>query len=250
MTEGMPTVRMEPTTFFVQLQIPESEPDLGIALEVKDPHQRCADPLSGHRGNSCAGNAHSRNPKGRHTENEHRIQQNIGNGAGSLADHGVHRPAGGLEQPLTQDLDKYAHRQQAADLRVDDAAFHRFRHLGLDPVVGLHPHRTEDHEAHRNDQHQRQSVSSGKIGLFLVLLSQGFAQQGIDAHADAHGETDLQILHRESQGQSGNGTFGDLGNIDAVHHVVKCLDDHGYDHGQRHVDKQFANRHHAHLIFL
>ena len=72
----------------------------------------------------------------------------------------------------------------------------------------------------------------------------------MDTDCTIGGKTDLHILHRESQGQGCDSTLRNLRYVDAVHHIVQGLNNHGNDHGQCHIHKQFAHRHNAHLIFL
>ena len=94
------------------------------------------------------------------------------------------------------------------------------------------------------------TLSGGAVGGLLISLSQALGKQGVDAHADAHGKADQQILDGEGQGQRRHRAFRHLGNVDAVHHVVKRLHQHGDDQGQRHVGDQFPDGHNAHFVFL
>ena len=103
-------------------------------------------------------------------------------------------------------------------------------------------------ECPRGDEHQKNSVARGLVHPFLISLSQGFAQQGVHAHADTGGKADLHILYRERQPQRCHGTFGNLGHINAVHHIVHSLDQHRNNHRQCHRQQQLAHRHHAHFI--
>ena len=93
-------------------------------------------------------------------------------------------------------------------------------------------------------------TGGGAVGGLLIFLTQTLGKQGVDAHADAHGEADQQVLDGEGQRQRRHRALRHLRNVDAVHHVVKRLHQHGYDHGQRHVGDQLPDGHDAHFVFL
>ena len=78
------------------------------------------------------------------------------------------------------------------------------------------------------------AVAGRLIGFFLVALAQRLTHHGIDTHANTRGKADQQILHREGHTQSSNRTVGNPGHIEAVHHIVKGLHQHGNNHGQSH----------------
>ena len=162
----------------------------------------------------------------------------------------MHRPAGGLEQPLAQNGRKAAQAEHAADAGVDDAALHGFQVIGLNGKVGTHAEQAEQNEQHHGNGHQHDAVSGGAVGGLLIFLPQALGKQGVDAHTDAHGKADQQILNGEGQGQCRHRALRHLRNVDAVHHVVKRLHQHGYDHRQRHIGDQFPHGHDAHFVFL
>ena len=59
---------------------------------------------------------------------------------------------------------------------------------------------------------------------------------------------DEQVLDGEGKGKGGDGGLRDAGDIDAVHHIVQSLDQHGDHQGQGHVDQQLANGPGAHFV--
>ena len=179
---------------------------------------------------------------------QHGVQDDVDDGAGGLDDHGLGGPAGGLEQPLAEHLDKDTHRQQAADAGIGDASLHGLRHGGLHLIVGPNAEAAEKHENGGGNAHEQKALTGCPVGGFLILAAQALGQQGVYAHTDAHGKTDLHILHRKGQAQGGHRAFGHLGNIDAVHDVVKGLHQHGNDHRQGHVDQKLSNGHYAHFV--
>ena len=102
----------------------------------------------------------------------------------------------------------------------------------------------------KSQEHEDDAVSGGGIGPLFIPLPQGFAQQGIYAHAHAGGEADEQILHGECQGEGRHGALGNSGHVNAVHHVIQGLHQHGDDQGQCHGQKQPAKRHGPHFVLL
>ena len=182
--------------------------------------------------------------------NENGVQYNIDDGANALRDHGQHRPPCSLQQTLSQNLDKNTGRKQAADLGIGNAALYRLGHLGLHGKIGSGSENAEQHEQGRGNDDKKNTVSRRPIRRVLVLLSQTFGQQAVHAHADTHAKANLHILHRKCQRQGRYCALGNLRNIDTVHNVIKRLNQHGNDHGQRHVHQQLRHGHDAHLVFL
>ena len=232
----------------LQLEILLAELNFRIVFMVEVQGQQCAHALADHRCRSGAGHTHLGQPQP--SKNQDGVQNNVDNGTSALGNHGVDRPAGGLEQPLAQNLHKDTNGHNAADPGVGNAAFHSFGDGGLHFIVRPDAENTEEHKRHRDNQHQYDAVASRPVGFLLVFLAQAFAQQGVHTHADAGGKADLHILHRECQGQCRHGAFRNLSHIDTVHHIIKRLYQHGDDHGQCHIDHQFSYRHHTHFVFL
>ena len=229
-------------------QIGQAQHHVRVPLDIEVDAGGRSDPLADDCGHSRTGDAHGGKPKS--AVDEDGIQNDVDHRTGDLGDHGVHRSAGGLKQPLPQNLGKAADGEDAANADVGGAALHGFRHSGLHFKIGPGTEETKEHKQRHGDQRQQDAVSGSVVGGLLVFLPQAFGQQGVDAHRNTHGEADLHILHRESQGQGGDGAFGHLRYIDAVHHIVKRLNHHGDDHGQGHVIEQLPNGHDPHFVFL
>ena len=230
------------------LQVLKAKLNILVMLQVEDNYQQSTCPLADHRSYRRTGDAHGGNAKP--AVDEDGVQNDIHHSAQALGNHGVEGAAGGLEQPLAHNLHKDAQAENAADGSIDDASLHSLLHIGLHLKIRTGAEDAEQQEQGRGDQHQGDTVAGSITHRLLVLLSQALAQQRVHAYADAHGEANLQVLHRECQGQRRDGTLGNLGYIDAVHHIVKRLHQHGNDNGQRHVQQQLANGHNAHLIFF
>ena len=243
-----------------QLEIPQTEFHIGVEFQVEDDRQNGRHPLTGDRSHGSAGDAHL--GERTDTKDQQRIQHDVDDRAHALGDHGVHGAAGSLEQPLRQHFHKNTQAQQADDRDILSAELHRQIHIGHHGEIGSHTNHAEHHEQRRGHKGQGHAVACGEIGLFLVSLAQGFAQQRIDAYADTHRKTDQDVLHSKSQAHGGNGAFPDhglvgkilifrnTGNKVAVHHIVKGLDQHGDHHGHGHIHQQLAHGHDAHFIPL
>ena len=158
--------------------------------------------------------------------------------------------AGGLKEPLAQDLNEDTKAKDAANRSIDDAALHGLSHIRLHLEIGTGTENAEKQEHHGSDQHQQDAVAGGAVSGLLIPFAQAFAEQRVDTDTDTHGKADLQVLHRERQGKGRDGALRDPGHIDAVHHIIECLDQHGYHHRQRHIHQQFADGHDAHLILF
>ena len=83
-----------------------------------------------------------------------------------------------------------------------------------------------------------------------VSLTQGLTQKAVHTHRHTDGAADEQILHREIQRQSRYGTLRNLGHIDAVHHIVNRLHQHGQDEGQGHSKQQPSRRPGSHFVLI
>ena len=99
-----------------------------------------------------------------------------------------------------ENADEYAQAANGADPGIGNAGFQGCRDIGLNAEEGLHTHNAEDHKCYRGNNHDHGTVTGGKVGILLILLPQGFGQQGVHAHADAHGKADLQVLDGKGQG--------------------------------------------------
>ena len=227
----------------------QGEVDIGVVLQIEEQGQQRGGKLTGHGGDGSAGGAHGGDAQELHTENEHRVQKDVDDGAQTLGDHGVGGAAGGLKHPLEEDLKENAGGEQGADPGIGNAAFQDLCRCVLHHIIRLSTEQTEEDKQGGGYQTQENAVSGYPVSPLTVAFAQGFGQHGVDTHTDTDAKADLDVLYGECQTQGGNGGFRIAGDIDAVHHVVERLDQHGGDHGQRHVKQQFADGHDAHFVF-
>ncbi len=232
----------------VQPEVAVAEGDIVVIACVQVHAHDSAAPLTDDGGDGGAGGAHGGQTEP--AEDEHGIQQNVDDGAGGLSDHALNGAAGGLEQTLSQNLGEGAHSENAADAGVLDAVLHGLRHVGLHLIVGTDAEEAEEHKDHGDNGHQDKAVAGGAVDGLLIMLAQALAEQGVDTDADTDAEADLHILHREGQGQGRHGALRNLSHVDAVHHVVQGLHQHGDNHGHCHVGQQLAHGHDAHFVLL
>ena len=225
-----------------------TELHLGIVAQIQVDAQHRAGALADDRRHGGTGHAHLGHAPP--AVDEHGVENDVDDGAGTLEDHGLHGPAGGLEQPLAEDLDENANGEDAADAGIGNAALNGFRHGGLHGVVGPDTEEAEEHKQRRSYQRQKYALARSPVDALLILPAQALAQQRIDAHANTHGKADLHILHRECQRKRRDRTLGHLGHIHTVHNIIKRLDQHGNDHRQGHIYQQLSHRHNAHFVLL
>ena len=122
------------------------------------------------------------------------------------------------------------------------------RVTGLGVEIGFHAGKADDKKDHIAAQGQKNAVLGGRVGPPLILFTQAFGEQGVDAHARAHAHGDHDVLQRERQRNSGQGALADVGHEDRVHHVVQRLHQHGHHHGHTELDQQRIDVHGAHDV--
>ena len=219
-----------------------------IEAQVEPQIQPEAHALAQHSGNGGAGRAHG--GQAEHTEDHDGVQNDVGDGAGHLAQHAVKGIAGGHQDLFQHQGDELGLAEHTDDEQVAGAVGDDFGVIGLRCVVEMAGHQAEHHKHQHADHVQEQTVGGGPVGLHVVLFAQGFAQQGVYAHAGAHAHGDHQGLDGEGHAHGGEGVLTHAGDEDAVHNVVKRLHQHAGHHGQRHTDQQLVDGHDAHLVFL
>ena len=228
-------------------EAPEGEMDLGIFPEMEEHGGHGAAELAEHGGGGGAGHAHG--GEAQQAEDQDGVHDDVDDGAGHLSDHGQLGPAGGLQQPLKIDGGEAEGADADADAQIGDGVLDDGGAAGLGAHKGAGGEHADEHKDHRGAQLQKQALPGGLVHHVLVVLAQRAGKQGVDAHAQAHGKGDHQVLHGKTQGDGGEGVLADLGHEDAVHHVVQGLHHHGKHHGQGHVQQQPVHRLGAHAVF-
>ena len=233
----------------VRLQVAAAELlELPVVLQIQRHGEDGGEPLADDGGEGCTGDAHG--GQAEPAEDQDGVEDDVGDSAHGLGDHGLEGVAAGLQQPLEEDLNEDADGADGDDGQIDAAALQGLGDGGLGGKEGAGEEQSEDHEQGGEQAGKPHAVAGGAVGALVVLLTQGFRQQGVDAHAHAGGAADEQVLDGEGQTQGGDRGLGDPGDIDAVHDVVKRLNQHGDHQGQRHVDQQLADGPGAHLVAL
>ena len=216
--------------FALRLAVFKTQGNIGVLGKIEINTQAGSAELTNDRGHRCAGNAHfgEKAP----TKNEAGVQNHIHDGAGALGDHGVNRSAGGLQQPLAEDGNEHAQGADAANGGVDGATFDNQRIVGHHFVIASGAKNTKEHKDHSDHAGEENAIAGSPVGLLTIALTQGFAQQRIDADANAGGKTDLQILHGERQAHGRHQLIGffclgvDAGHKETIHHIVQRLNQH------------------------
>ena len=221
--------------------------DIGVFPQVKRQGQQRAADLADDSGQGCTRHLHPWETE--QAKDQDGVQDDVDDGPGGLGDHGVKGPPGGLEDALQGDLGKHTKAHTAADSKIVPAIAYDRLDVRLDGVEPLPAGQTEEHKHQTADGGQQKAVHGRPVHLVLLLLAQTAGEQGVDAHAGAHAHRDHQILHRKCQGHGVQRILAELGHEHAVHHVIKGLDQHRYDHGHSHVQQQPIHRHDTHFIF-
>lgn len=225
-----------------------TEADVDIVIPESD-HQggyHHGQDLAGHSGDGGARHAHGR--EAQQAKDHDGVQNNVGEGADQLEDHGPDHVAGCLQGLFQGDLHKHAKRKHAADRNIGAAhpddlrvCFKEFKEGGgKEPAI--------DGKQRPGANGQQNAVGCGGVCLFLPALAQTPGDQAGDAHRGAHGKGDEKVLQGEGQADGGQAFFTDLSHKIAVNNVVKCLHQHGKHGWQRHGEDQGQHGGGAHFV--
>jgi hypothetical protein len=104
---------------------------------------------------------------------------------------------------------------------------------------------TEENEQHAAEDFDEHTVPGAALRPVGVALSQAAAEQAVDAGAHAGGQRNHQHLEGHGEGNSGQAVGIKTRNEDAVHNVVKRLDEHGKHDGDADFGDKTGHRHGA-----
>ena len=185
-----------------------------VLPQVHIQSQTAAAELADNGGHSGTRHAHFEH------EDEDGVQHDVDDGAQPLGVHGEDGAAGTLQQALEHDLAEHSQRGTAADAQIGDAVIHNVVDVRLGAEEG--PPKAQGQHGGEYKAHHRQenAVDGHLIGPLAVPGAQRPAQQGIDAHGGAGGQTDHQVLGREGQRHGGKGLLADLRDEHAVHDII------------------------------
>ena len=211
---------------------------------MEEPADAGANRLADHRGDRSARRAHG--GQAQPAEDEDGIEDDVRHGADHLRPHGEPGLTRGLEQPLHADLQIDEEGADGHDLQIGigiaaDALDIR---LGVDEGFGQEDAEKRHQRPAAEGEENRRAADAP--GLFRIPAAQGAGHQCAHAHARAGAQADQDILGREGQGQGRETVLRHLSHIDAVHHVIQRLDEHGEHHRHRHLQQELSLRHLAH----
>ena len=155
-----------------------------------------------------------------------------------------------MEESLETDLEHHAHRRHRNDGEIGGAVVGDARHRGLKFHEGPGKETAQHGEDHPGAEGQQNSVDRRAVGGLIVLFTQTLGEEGVDTDAGTHCHRDHQVLGRKGQTYGGKGVLADVGDENAVHHVIERLHQHGDHHGQGHGNKETVDGHNAHLVLL
>ena len=219
-----------------------------IDAMVKVNAHGAAHKLAAHRGNGGTGGLHA--GKTEQAEDHNGVQNNIGQSAGQLGDHGVKAAPGSHQQLFQHTLQKAGDAQNTHDAQIVDAVLANGRVGGLGMKEGAGAEQAEQQKRHKGAAAQKQAVLGRAVHLLVVLFAQAFAEQGIYAHSGAHGKADQQVLHGKSKAECRKGILGNAAHKHAVYNVVQSLHQHRDHHRYRQFDQQRVDGHIAHGVFF
>lgn len=182
---------------------------------------------------------HGKRPK---AEDEHRVQNDVGDGTAQQGGHRFVHAANGLEQLFKA---KFRHDDRGKEER-NAGIPHAEGNDGF--IASEKPQKAGHHGDADNGSNQAvqdgkdQAVGGGGIGTAAVPRAGIQRDQGVDADAEANGNGVDHVLHRVHQRKRRHGLLTDLGNKKTVHNVVQRVHCHGKHHGQRHGNQQRENR--------
>ena len=196
----------------------------------------------------CAVNAHFGERS--QTEDQQRIQNNIGQAAQAQTHHGHLHTTDCLEnlfkcQVCVDYNGKAKHNAPVAHPQVN----HR-------PVLGKclqkqrndgNTHTGEQHPVHQRPQH---TLRGCLVRALLLSGTQIQSDHCADPHAKADGNGVDQILQGIHQGQRRHSVLADAGHKVAVYNIIKGVHQHGEHHGQRHRGNQRQHCLFAHKLFV
>ena len=223
--------------------------DIGIVLLIEDDAQRRRNKLPDDGG--VGGTPHAHGGQSQQAEDQDGVKDDIEDGADPLDIHGDEGLASALKHPLGGDFHKDADRTDADDGEILGAVFrndggnallHREKQPGTEQ-----PEQRKHHAA--ADSQQQPDIGDG-LGALAVFFAQTAGKQGVHAYAGAGGKGDHEVLDGEDKRNGGEGVFADAGDKDAVYNIIQCLNEHGDDERQRHIEDELFDRHRTHFVFL
>ena len=222
----------------------KAQTDVGVFLHVKVDRQGAAAALADDGGDGGTGHPHLKH------EDEHRVEDDVDDGACPLRNHGVDAPSGTLQQPLEHDLTEQGKGAAGDDLQIAVAHVNDVLLIGLEGEQRIAEGKSQHSGNHKPYKGQKHAVDGHLVGPVLLSGAQCAAHQRVDADGRTGAQTDHKLLGGERQRNGGQCVLTDHGHEHTVHHIVKRLHQHGRDDGQGHIPNQFANGHDAQLVFL
>ena len=225
--------------------------DLNVLSVVQHHCQDKGDDLADDGGHRSAGDLHA--GQAEIAEDQDRVQDDVDDCAGALGDQGIAGAAGGLEQTLQEDLAENAEGHDADDADIGHTVGDGLSVRREGAHIDIGTENAEEDKEQGADSRQKDAVEGAAVDLVHIFFAQSTGEEGVDTDGDARGHADHDILHREGQGDGGEGVVvhgGNAGDEDAVHHVIQGLHQHGQGHGQGHGKEQPTHGTHAHFVFL
>lgn len=224
------------------------EGDVNVVIPEGD-YQDCHDhgqDLTGYSGDGSAGYPHG--GEAQQAEDHNGVQNNVGDSADQLEDHGPDHIAGGLKSFFQGYFHEHPKGEHTADGNIGAAHLNDFLVCLKEPEKGGGEKRSVNSEQHPGADGQKNTVGGCAVSLFLPALAKSPGDQRGDAHRGTHSEGNQQVLQGERQRYGRQPFFADLGHEVAVHNVVKSLHQHGEHGGQCHGENKGQNGGSTHFV--
>ena len=149
--------------------LPQGEVNVLIISEVQEQSDAGCHTLTKNRGISGSCNPELR--KSAETEDQDRIEDDIEDGTGHLADHGQDGHARGLQKTLKGQLEEKTDGEGADNPQIGVAGGNDFRNRGLALDKQPGDKKADEDEGDGVQKRQKQTVSGSSIGAIEILLT-------------------------------------------------------------------------------
>ena len=179
---------------------------------------------------------------GPEAEDQHGVQNDVGDAAAKQRGHRRFHPANGLENLFK----RKAKHDDGAKRKDNRAVFNpECGEGGLSrkkPQKTRQDCRADNGKHHAVDKRERHADGCGGVSAVGPVGAEVEGDQRVHADAETDGGRVDKVLHRVDEREGGHRFLTDPGDKEAVNNVVQRVDQHRKHHRQRHREQQRQNR--------